>query len=84
MQSINKWGYTLQSLAADSPLGEVWGYIGVKGDEVRAVILSTKIQPIRIGDGPGEIYCPCVKTYSVFVSNIINFPQTLKEHNINF
>lgn len=70
-QSVMVSKRRLVAVAGDGPFGGIWGYVGVKDGEVRVVILSANTSYARIGEEPGEHYCPCTAQFHVFISKIV-------------
>jgi len=67
--------YYFVPLSADGPGGSIWGYIIVKDDKLREVILQ-KITPIE--DFGGVATCPCNVGLRVFVSEIESLEDLIK------
>ena len=64
--------YRINGFNADG-VGSSWiGYIGYKNEEVRSIVIHAGVYPENTNQEPQT--CPCIYRYSVFISNITDFP----------
>ncbi len=73
-QGVTINGTRLEILAANGPMGEIWGYVGVKGSKFRVVLF--KQEYISLKPEANTPSCPnCYPKYTIYLSDILSLSE---------